>query len=170
VDKLQPVHQNSALVKYADDLTIIHFVRTNEEDKLVDEWTNIKQWCSSAQLTPNAKKTKIMDVVTNTSLATLTDIIDDGAKIEKVKTVKLLGITLSSDLKWNEHVEDVCCRAARRLYSLVTLRSIGVPTTALMLFYACTIRSLLLYASPAWCNHSKNLGYKLEKIERRAKR
>jgi hypothetical protein len=96
--------------------------------------------------------------------------MDNGAAIEKVETAKLLGVTISGDLKWDSHVDEICARAARRLYSIVSLRTIGVPPTALKQLYLCTIRSLLTYAVPAWCNIGKGLTDKLEKVERRATR
>jgi hypothetical protein len=171
VDNLHPIHKNSTLIKYADDLTVLHFIRNKEDDRLEDEWLNVKQWCTASQLTPNAKKTKVLDVITNKALGTLANITDDdGAVIEKVDAVRLLGITLSSDLKWDNHVENVCARAAKRLFSLIQLRAIGVPPFSLEMYYKCVIRSLLLYASPAWCNLGNGLSDRLAKIDRRASR
>jgi ribonucleases P/MRP protein subunit RPP40 len=44
VDALHPVSEISILVKYADDLTILHFIRSRREDNLQAEWYHIKSW------------------------------------------------------------------------------------------------------------------------------
>ena len=41
--------------------------------------------------------------------------------IEKVKKHKLLGVILTVDLKWKEHIAYICGKACKRLYSLRVL-------------------------------------------------
>ena len=43
--------------------------------------------------------------------------------VECVTTYKLLGIIISNDLKWNEHIDYVSKKASKRLYSLRILFS-----------------------------------------------
>ena len=45
-----------------------------------------------------------------------------GAKLEFVSVHKHLGLTFSSDLKWNNHVDDINARADKRLCQLEALR------------------------------------------------
>jgi hypothetical protein len=170
IDELRPKHPNSVLIKYADDITILHFVRSSENDRLEEEWHNIKSWCANAQLRPNPAKTKIIDITTSKKVPSGKVVHEEGYQIEIVKSAKLLGVTLSDNLKWDQHVEDVTTRAARRLFCLTTLRSAGVPPKQLCQFYYSTIRSILLYGYPSWCNCNKGLWDKLIKIERRALR
>ena len=131
---------------------------------------HIKEWCARAQLQPNPGKTKIMDIVTSKSIPICSDIIENGNALEKVDTARLLGITLSKDPKWDCHVNGIIRRASRRIFSLITLRSIGTPANHLWYFYCAAIRSILLYAFPAWSNCGKGLWDRLNKVERRALR
>ena len=40
----------------------------------------------------------------------------DGNEIDNVQHAKLLGVTISSDLTWNKHVEDIVAKAGKRVY------------------------------------------------------
>ena len=53
----------------------------------------------------------------------LDPLIVNGKEIETVDNVKLLGVTMSSDLTWNAHIEEVIKKANKRLYFLVQLKS-----------------------------------------------
>jgi hypothetical protein len=46
----------------------------------------------------------------------------NGYPVEQVKSAKLLGLMLSSDLKWNEHVAYIVKKSSRRLYMLRLLK------------------------------------------------
>jgi hypothetical protein len=168
IDNLCPLMPNSVLIKFADDITVIHFIRSPLDDKLDAEWSHIKEWCASAQLRPNPNKTKILNIVTSKKLTTFCDVLELGVPIETVRFVRLLGVIFSDDLSWDRHVEDVISRASRRLFSIVLLRSTEVPPRMLWNFYCAVIRSILLYAYPAWCNCNGGLWDRLSKVERRA--
>ena len=55
--------------------------------------------------------------------------------VECVTTYKLLGIIISNDLKWNEHIDYVSKKALKRLYSLRILFSQKQDT--LLYCYGC---------------------------------
>ena len=63
-------------------------------------------------------------------------------------SAKLLGLTISSNLTWNEHISDVIKKASKRLYFLVQLKRSRVPRQDMSTFYTACIRSVLTYAAP----------------------
>ena len=84
-------------------------------------------------------------------------------------TTKLLGVHLTSDLKWSAHIDYICAEASKRLYALRTLRRSGVPSCDLCSVFCYFIRPILEYACPVW--HSSltlKLSDKIETIQRRA--
>ena len=167
VDDLKPIFSNSTIIKYADDMTLLHFLRRKEEDNLQEEWDNIKSWCTSVQLAPNGKKTKVMDIITNKKLGEMKSINENGTQIENVTSARLLGIIISNDMKWGQHIEYVYEKASKRIFSLVQLRGLGAPSDVLQRYYVATIRSILLYGHPAWCNVTEEQRRKLISIEKR---
>ena len=49
------------------------------------------------------------------------------------------------DLKWNDRVNDITAKAAKRLYLLSQLRRTGIKAADLVAFYCSDIRSVLQY-------------------------
>ena len=92
-----------------------------------------------------------------------------GKELGLVDSAKLLGITITSDLSWNTHVNDVVKKAAKRLYFLVQLKRAKVPCKDLGLFYITCVRSVLDYAIPVYYySLPKYLINELERIQKRA--
>ena len=63
---------------------------------------------------------------------------------------KLLGVILTDDLKWKDHVAYIYGKACKRLYYLRILRKAGVETDKMLKVYSAIIRPILEYAVPVW--------------------
>ena len=72
-------------------------------------------------------------------------IIINNKKIEVVRSAKVLDMKISSDLKWNEHIQYICKKVASRLYLLRQLKRAQLPAKDLFLFYITCIRSIVEY-------------------------
>ena len=57
--------------------------------------------------------------------------VDYSWRIETVKSVNILGLNISSDLKWNVHVSELVRKASPRLYFLRQLKKSQVATSTL---------------------------------------
>ena len=66
--------------------------------------------------------------------------------IECVKKAKILGVTLASDLKGNDHVYKVIKKVHKRLYFLSQLKRAQVKSKELTTFYITCIRPVMEYA------------------------
>ena len=93
----------------------------------------------------------------------------NGKELAVVSSAKILGITLSNDLKWNIHVNETIKKANRRLYFLVLLKRSGVSCKDIVNFYCTVIRPVLEYCSPIF-HHSlpDYLSDDLERVQKRA--
>ena len=69
-------------------------------------------------------------------------------ELEVVDSVKLLGVTISSSLSRNLHVDEVIKKASKRLYFLAQTKRAKMPPNDLVLFYIACIRSIIDYAIP----------------------
>ena len=62
-------------------------------------------------------------------------VVVNALPIGLVTSVKILGLNVSSDLKWNCHIDSIIKKARRRLYSLSQLERSGLGTRKLVQFY-----------------------------------
>ena len=96
-----------------DDINIVHFIRKTEEDKLQLEYNNVLEWSSRHRLPINEAKCCVLDIITKKSIIA-SPVTGPSGPLPQVSFI--LGITLSADLKWNSHVENIIKKANKRLY------------------------------------------------------
>ena len=76
----------------------------------------------------------------------------DGKELEVVSNATLLGLTISDNLTWNAHVNEIIKKASKKLYFLAQLKRARVPPSDLVLFYKACARSGVDYAVPVFYN------------------
>ena len=170
VDSLSPVCSNSFCLKYADDVTFLHFVRDDSDDVLQCEWNNLEMWSNEVGLFLNFDKCCVMNCVTKRSLSLKPLVTANLNEINTVSSVRLLGVTFSSDLSWNDHFSSVITRCYKRFFILRNLKRAKCSPFLLHKCYIAFIRSIMLYAMPCFCNAPKYLFDRLLRVERRASR
>ena len=89
--------------------------------------------------------------------------------IPSLQRMKILGVTYTSDLKWDAHVSDIIGRASQRIYVLKQLRSL-INRPGLIKIYKALIVSVLEYCSPVMVGMNKKNCDKIEKVNRRCHR
>ena len=70
--------------------------------------------------------------------------------IERVTSLKILGVTITDKLSMSEHVRDVVLRCAQSLHVINVLRRNGMNSQALQTVYRSVVHAKRLYASSAW--------------------
>jgi len=70
--------------------------------------------------------------------------------IKQVVSAKLLGVTFSHNLKFDEHVKYILTISNQRSYLLKCLKGRGLPSKELHTVFCALIVSRILYALPAW--------------------
>ena len=169
MDSLTATSSNSIYVKYADDLTILHFLRKPSDDKLQLELDHVSQWTSQNGLLINESKSHIMDIVTKTSLLTSPVHLSD-IPLKRVDNLNILGCILSRDLRWNSYVDFIIKKASKRIFLIVHLKRSGCPNALIWKAYVVFIRPILLYCYSTFCNIPRYLRRKLLRIEKRVSR
>jgi hypothetical protein len=51
----------------------------------------------------------------------------DEVNIERVKSARILGLTVQDNMKWNEHINNIVKKASKRLYMLRLLTGMPEP-------------------------------------------
>ena len=91
----------------------------------------------------NESKCKELRISFAKSTADFAPIVINGKATEVVSTVKLLGLNISSDLRWNCHVAEISKKVASRLYFLKQLKRANIPAKDLLIFYLTCIRPVM---------------------------
>ena len=96
-------------------------------------------------------------------------IVINGQTVDIVDHIKLLGVTISNDLKWNLHVDAICKKASKRLYALRLLKRNALPVSVLVNVYCTCVRPIFEYACEAWHNNLPvYLSNQIESVQKRA--
>ena len=92
-----------------------------------------------------------------------------GHQLAQVKSGKYLGVTLTENLSWNAHVDQVTKKANNSLAFLRRNLS-SCPSHIKAKSYQTMVRPVVEYASSAWDPHTDRNTEKLEAVQRRAAR
>ena len=140
-------------IKFVDDTTSLEIIPRNSINLLNFAANDIHSFSVDHRMKLNLVKCKdmLVNFVHNHNFI-LNSIVLGNNTIETVNTYKLLGVHISSDLKWNCHVEYITKKANKRLYSIRILKCSGAPQIQLVWVYVSLIRPILEYAVPAWQN------------------
>ena len=149
--------------KYADDTTVVEILPRNSIRLLDLAVRYTHSFCidRKVKLNPLINFMEYPNTV-------IPPICIGNHQLERVSSFKLLGVKIRDDLKWNDHIDYIYCKAAKRLYTLRVLKRAGVANSNILNIYKCSARSILEYAEAAWQDIPEYLSSKLESIQRRA--
>jgi hypothetical protein len=160
----QPFFNDSIVVKYADDVSLlipIYKNDLNDMSRVNDEISHFECWCNDSGMLINTRKSKCMTIqFSNNPLPSLD-------KFQNVRFLKLLGVVINDKLTWHDHFSYVSRKVSSRLYVLRILKQIFSHDQLVEVFYS-SVRSLLEYASPVFMNPGVGLNAKFEALCKRA--
>ena len=169
INDLRPVSDACSLYKYADDQTLTCPSISSVNPKL--ELENVLSWCEANHMTLNLAKTKEMVISVDPRLSreasAPSELTIKSAKVEQVVTLKLLGIHLSRNLRWDAHISYLERRCRADTYLLWRLRSLGMTCSSINALIISLILPKLTYAFPSWCNLNKTEMKSLATLYRR---
>ena len=73
----------------------------------------------------------------------------EGTNLENVESIKYLGVTITSDMRWNTHVSNVCTKANRTL-GFLRRNLYSCPQEVKEAAYKGLVRPVLDYGSSVW--------------------
>ena len=93
----------------------------------------------------------------------------EGTDLENAESIKYLGVTITSDLRWNTHVSNVCTKANRTL-GILRRNLHSCPQEVKEAAYKGLVRPVLDYGSSVWDPPGVVLQEELENMQKRAAR
>ena len=94
--------------------------------------------------------------------------IQDGDFLEVIYKLKLVGLVVTSDMTWQEHVNYTVGRVNKVLWQLTRFKQLGATAEQLLKYYILKIRSILMFGSV--CYHSALTLHQRSQLELQQKR
>ena len=152
--------------KYVDDTTLSDNVPKGQQSRAQDAVDHVSNWSAENLFQLNLEETKELAISFPEHFDPVTV---DGTQIQATTSSKLLGLTINNTLTWNDHVDSLVKKAARKIYFLVQLKRARVPAEDLVAYYCACIRSSLDYACPVFhYSLPRYLESELERVQKRA--
>lgn len=154
---------------FADDCVIYRPIRSPVDRQILQsDIDTLQRWAETWQMCFNPKKCNIMHISTRRTCHPHPYFMA-GIELESVKEHRYLGVTLTSSLSWNAHVDAQCSKASG-LLGLLRRNLAKCSTLSKTTAYQALVRPHLEYSASAWDPHSIRNIQKLEQVQRQAAR
>ncbi len=107
-------------------------------------------WVKEHKMKLNSKQCKVLRVTHIKQIPAWPSLSINQNILKTRNSVKLLGVTSQSDLRWDGQVDHLLSSANRKLFSLRRLNKFGVRDQELVIIYTRYVRPVLEYAVPVW--------------------
>ena len=165
------ISPESQLTLYADDMLLYRPI-SNSADyaHMQQDISRISEWVEANYLQFNTQKCKFMRVTRKRPGICPPTLYLCCQPLQEVDSYKYLGILLSSDLSWAQHIQSICGKA-KKLAGLIYRRfsQHSNPESLLQMYVALALPHLE-YASPVWSTSKVGEIISLENVQKFALR
>ena len=130
--------------KFAADLDLITTI--DHYDEIKDELEHVGAWTDKNNLLLNKSKTREMIICKGKPVI----LPPPTVGIERVTSMKKLGVTIQSNLSMKDHVDKLMAKSSNMIYAMNILRNHGMQGKELQQIFNSKILSRIMYALPAW--------------------
>ena len=164
-----PQNIQSQVRLFADDTAVYLTVDSSEDrDTLQADLDTLQEWERAWHMEFNPSKCQVLHITRSKQPLNTQYTLHDQV-LEATDTAKYLGVTISKDLSWNDHISSILSKANSTLGFVkrnVKTSNVKVKEMA----YKTLVRPQVEYASPVWSPHTKENIDKIEMTQRRAAR
>jgi hypothetical protein len=160
---------SSTMRLFADD-SILYREINNDNDRamLQNDIDKLVAWSEKWQMSFNVSKCTVM-TITNKRNPIHANYLMDSLPLNRVFSQDYLGVTISTNLNWAQHVSKVSKKSSKSL-GLLQRTLHNCPENVKSVAYKALVRPKLEYACAAWNPYRSKDIYKLERIQRQAAR
>ncbi len=111
-----PLSDGGQCVLYTDDLLLFRPVNDHTDiQRLQNDVTSLEEWIQHNHLTLNTSMCKSIIVSRKKSQSYPSALTLGGQHLEQVESFKYLGVLLSSNLSFSQHIQTICAKARKIL-------------------------------------------------------
>ena len=154
---------------YADDSALSREIKTSDDEKaLQSDLDELQAWERRWKMEFNPDKCQAMRVTLKRNRADPSYTIH-GQELEAVTKAKYLGLTISKNLSWSDHIA-ATAKKAETARAFLARNIHSCPPEVKKQCYTTLVRPILEYASEVWDPH-QDINIKcLERVQRRSAR
>jgi hypothetical protein len=117
-----------------------------------DQLESLHRFATGKLLRIKEKKSNVMKFNFSKSYDFPPELAISGFKqqLEVTNETRLLGVIITSDLKWNANTDFICKKAYKKMWSVRRMKLLDLEPLLMLDFYAKEIRSVVELAVPAW--------------------
>lgn len=136
---------------FADDVSHLITNRCREEALRTAQFglSEMSNWCKDNKLVLNKEKTLGLEIFNRKKPDKSPLLRLDDRSVKFDNSIKYLGITLSADLRWNEHIGNLASRLSSVCYLIRRLQNLVNQEVLLKIYYGC-FHSVLSYGIMFW--------------------
>ena len=169
--KAKYMDDSSLAVSIPLDPKIVDTFLPKDENLLQMYIEDLENFTKSNGMKINHKKSKVMKFSRSLKCDFPLEIEfnDNNQCLEKIETIKLLGLMISENLKWNENTNYICKKARSKIFLLRNMKASGLSVNELIDAYTKEVRSLLELAVPVWSSGiTLEQDLKIERVQKAA--
>lgn len=164
-----PSRVKSTARMFADDCLLYREIRSQEDAHILQQdLDNLQKWEQDWQMTFNPDKCEVIHITTKRNPIIHKYNIHQ-TELKSTNKAKYLGVTITPDLSWKTHIDNVTKKANSTMAFLRRNIQPG-PREAKSTAYKTYVRPIIEYASTVWSPHADCHINQLEMIQRRAAR
>ena len=140
----------SEIRPFTDDCVCYSEIKNEEYTmKLQRDIDRLGSWARNWDMRFQPVKCNMMQLTRKRNKKIHASYILEGTDLENVESIKYLGVTITSDLRWNAHVSNVCTKA-NRTFGFLRRNLYSCPQEVKEAAYKAMVRPVLDYGSSVW--------------------
>jgi hypothetical protein len=169
IDDMPLYTKHSQVRLFADD-TIVYLTVTAIDDceKLQEDLKSLEKWEKEWQMEFHPDKCNVLRITRKNTKIIFPYTLHSHVLAE-VTSAKYLGVTISDDMTWSNHIDKTASKANSKLGFLkrnIKTKDAEIKEKA----YNMIVRPTMEYCSTVWDPHTKTQAETVEKVQRRAAR
>jgi len=165
--------KKSQITLYADDVVMDKIISEKnapaDMQDLQDDLSGVETWGAVNGMELNASKCHVLELTRARRPFNRAAYTVGGTVLEYSATERILGVHVSSDLRWNAHI-DIARGKAAKVLSFAARNLHGCTPRVKRLAYQTMVKPLMFYGTPAWHPSTEVNKTKLERVHKRALR
>ena len=165
-----PSSVSSYVRLFADDCLLYRPIKSKDDQKkLQEDLTKLERWADIWGMKFNPSKCSVLRVKRPRAKEIASDYQLKGVTLGQVTNSPYLGVSISENLEWGDHISKIASKANSTL-GFLRRNLKGCPSKLKEIAYFSMVRSLLEYSCPVWDPYRQGDIDKLNKIQRAAAR